>query len=558
MTLEILAAIASLPVFTLLFLMVARRWPASKAMPLAWLLTMILALFVWRSPVEYIAAVNVKGINEALEILLIIFGALVLLFTLKETGALDAIKKGFESVSVDRRVQTILIAWLFGAFIEGAAGFGTTAALVSPLLVSLGFPALAAVMVALIANTTAISFGPVGVPTTLGLGTALNKPEVNEALLKSGMNFHDFIYTVSFWTAVLHSVMAIFVPLMAVAMLTRYFGKNKSFKDGLSIWPYALFAGLCFALPYLITARILGPEFPSLFGSLIGLSILLPLTKKGFLVPKNNWDFPEREKWEEGWSGSLSVEYNNPVKISLIKAWIPYLFVGILLVITRLDALPFKSFLKQYPIKFNLLFGIDINSALEPLFNPGLFPFIFIALLIIPVYKLTSSQAAHAWKEASKKIKEPVLALIFAVPMVEVMQVGHSPQGWDSMPIVIAHLMSQIFQGAWPLIAPFIGAFGAFVAGSNTVSNMLFGLFQYSAADKLGISHIIVVSLQNVGGAFGVLICFFKIITAGATVGLVGKEGILFKRNLLPLIIYGLVVGITGMLLIYYIVPGLF
>ncbi len=559
MSIGFLALCAGIPIVVIFVFMVGLRWPATKTMPLAWGAALLLALLVWQTPFNYVVAANIRGVHSALEILLILFGALVLLFTLREAGALHAINRGFRSISVDRRIQVILICWLFGAFIEGAAGFGTPAALLSPLLVSLGFPALAAVMVSLIANTTPISFGPVGVPTLIGMGTALNTPEIQQAVAQANISPSHFMYLIGLWTAILHSTMAIFVPLMTVAMMTKFFGKNRSLKEGLKIWPYAIFAGFCFVVPYLLTAWLLGPEFPSLFGGLIGLLILLPATKAGFLVPKESWDFPERKAWEQTWFGSITIdEPERPITMPLWKAWLPYMTVGILLVATRLDVLPFKALLKSVAIRFTHLFGTEINAQLEFFYNPGVLPFILIALLAIPYYGMKRAQMANAWKEAVSKIKSPVIALLFTVPMVEVMQAGHSPHGWDNMPVVIAVFASEIVQGAWPLIAPFIGAFGAFIAGSNTVSNMLFGQLQYSVADRLGISHIIVVSLQNVGGAFGVLICVFKIIAACATVGLSGVEGLLIRRNFLPMLIYGLVVGVAGLLLVYGIVPTLF
>ncbi len=559
MPLILLAFLACIPILVILLLMVWLRWPATKAMPLAWVAALMLAIFVWQGPIAYILAANVKGIISALEILFIVFGALVLLFTLKESGALNAINHGFRRISDDRRVQAILIAWLFGAFIEGAAGFGTPAALLSPLLVTLGFPALAAVMVSLIANATPVSFGPVGVPTIIGLGSTLSTPEIQQAITDAGMNHAEFIYRIGLWTAVLHSFMAIFIPLLAVSFMTRFFGKNRSFKEGFQLWPYSIFAGICYVVPYLLTAWLLGPEFPSLLGGLIGLFILLLTTRAGFLVPKKKWDFPKHDSWEKNWSGSIRIDDNSKiVQIPLWKAWIPYIIVGILLVLTRLDMLPFKAILKKFPIQFNQLFETEVNSKLELLYNPGIFPFILVALLAIPFYKMKTTQVKNAWKEAISKIKSPVIALLFTVPMVEIMQAGHSAHGWNSMPIVIAEFTSQIVKDAWPLVAPFIGAFGAFIAGSNTVSNMLFGLFQYSVADRLGLSHIIIVSLQNVGGSFGVLICIFKIIAASATVGLSGVEGIIIRRNILPMLIYGLVVGIVGLFLVYFIVPQLF
>jgi len=555
----LLPFIAFLPILVILVLMVGMRWPATRAMPVAWLATILLAAFVWNTPRNYLAAATVKGINSALEILTIIFGALVLLFTLREAGAFEAINRGFRSISKDRRVQAILICWLFGAFLEGAAGFGVPAALLSPLLVTLGFPALAAVTVSLIANTTPVSFGPVGVPTILGLGTPLNTSVVQIALAEKGLSFSQFIYEIGFWTAVLHSVMAVFVPLIAVSMMTKFFGTKRSYKEGLQIWPYAIVAGLSFVVPYMLTAWLLGPEFPSLFGGLVGLCVMLPVTKAGFLVPKEPWDFPDRALWEKNWLGSFTIDESGADPgIPLWKAWLPYALVGLLLVATRIDALPFKAFFKSFPISMNDLFATDLKTKLEPVFNPGMFPFMFVALLCAPLFRLKSSSIAKAWRESLTRIKTPAIALLFTVPMVEVMQAGHSPQGWESMPIVVAQYTSQLVQGAWPLFAPFVGAFGAFIAGSNTVSNMLFGLFQYSVAEKLRISHIVILSLQNVGGSFGVLVCVFKIIAASATVGLSGVEGLIIRRNIVPLVIYGVVVGATGMVLVNWFLPGLF
>ena len=137
------------------------------------------------------------------------------------------------------------------------------------------------------------------------------------------------------------------------------------------------------------------------------------------------------------------------------------------------------------------------------------------------------------------------------------MQSGNNTEGIVGMPIAMATAMTNIFQGAWPLIDAFIGALGSFMSGSNTVSNMLFSLFQYSIADQLGISTVLIVSLQNIGGAMGNMICVHNVIAACATVGLVGGEGLLIKRNLIPMSLVGLIVGIIGLILVYTVGNGL-
>ena len=374
------------------------------------------------------------------------------------------------------------------------------------------------------------------------------------------MTYPQFIHEIGFWTAVQHSIMGVFIPLIIVAMMTKFFGKKRSYLEGLAIWPYALFAGLVFVVPYMLVAWILGPEFPSILGALLGMIIIIPATKAGFLVPKEKWDFPEKESWEKNWVGSISAgDHNDGAHISIFRSWLPYILIGILLVLTRIKEFPFVDMVKSVSINYQNLLGTTIKGNFPILYNPGVLPFMLIAILSIPMYKMSRSQVVTAWTDAIKRMVGPTIALLFAVPMVRVMmQSGQNQVDLASMPIIMAQYITDVVQGAWPLVSPFVGALGAFMAGSNTVSNMMFSLFQYSIADQLQISHIILVSMQSVGGAFGNMICVHNVIAACATVGLVGVEGVLIRRNLIPMTLYGIVVGITGMLLIYVFFPGVF
>lgn len=560
MTNGILAILTSSPIIILFILMVWFRWPAVKAMPVAWVITMALVYFVWGVPLNWLLASNANGLFIAFQILFIVFGALAVLFMLRESGAIEVINRGFTRISPDRRVQVIIIAWFFGGFIEGAAGFGTPAALVAPLLLSLGFPALAAVIVALVANSSPVSFGAVGTPTILGIGASLDSPETLEAVTGAGMNYAEFVHHIGAWGAFIHSIPAIFLPLIVVVIMTRFFGEKRSFREGLEIWPYAILAGFCFVVPYLLSAWLLGPEFPSIIGPLTGLAIMIPLTKAGFLVPKKRWDFAEKEKWPAAWMGSISASTgDNGKKISLFKAWIPYIFIGLLLVLSRMPSLPFNDWLGSVSIRFSNLFGTSVGNNFEPFKNPGLFPFVFIAVLGIFIFRMKREESLAVWKETFQKIKIPAIALFFAVPLVRLMMdSGNNPTQMDGMPLVMAGYLAGIFQGVWPVFAPFVGVLGTFISGSNTVSNMLFSLFQYSLAENLEISRTIVVSLQNVGGAIGNMICIHNIIAVCATVGLTGIEGLIIKRNIIPVVIYAVIAGLTGFLIIYAIGANVF
>ena len=147
-------------------------------------------------------------------------------------------------------------------------------------------------MVALIANVTPVSFGAVGTPTLIGIQSSLDIPSVQQAIAESGMTYAEYIQQIGVWTAAQHAIPGLILPLIMVAMMTRFFGEKRSIREGLAIWPYALFAGFCFVAPYTLVAIFLGPEFPSLLGGLIGLAILIPATQGRIPGSEKELGFP--------------------------------------------------------------------------------------------------------------------------------------------------------------------------------------------------------------------------------------------------------------------------
>ena len=170
-----MALIAFLPILFTITMIVVFSLPAKKVMPGAWLVAAIIAYFIWAVEIRHIIASTIFGFLSAFSILIIIFGAILILNTMKKSGAMDVISQGFCGISKDRRVQAIIIGWMFGSLIEGTAGFGVPAALAAPLLVGLGFPALAAAMITLVFNSTAVSFGAVGTPIIGGIGAVIGE-----------------------------------------------------------------------------------------------------------------------------------------------------------------------------------------------------------------------------------------------------------------------------------------------------------------------------------------------------------------------------------------------
>ena len=528
-------------------------------MPVSYLVAAGLALFVWLVPGVKVAAASIKGLSLMLRLLFIIFGAILLLNTLKHSGALAVIRNGFTNISADRRVQVIIIAWLFGAFIEGAAGFGAPAAVTVPLMVGLGFPAMAGVVAGMIIQSTPVSFGAVGTPILVGVNDGLKAHDnVLAAIEKWGyapwdsLTFHDFV---GVKVALLHAIVGTMIPLLLVVFMTRFFGKNKSAREGLAVWPFALFASFALTVPYVLVAKFLGPEFPSLLGALIGLAIVVPVAKRGWLVPKGEpWDFPPRAEWEAGWTGGVEINLKSgqagePPKVGVFTAWLPYLLLAGLLVLTRLEALPLKEWLRSAQIKWDV-FGTGIFVDETPLYVPGTV-FIVVSLIAVALHRMNGPGVIAAWGESLKTTAKVSVALVFTVPMVQVfLNTGDGLAGYEKMPIALANGVATLAGGAYPLLAPVVGGFGAFVAGSNTISNMMFSLFQFEVGVKIGFDATWMVALQAVGGAAGNVICVHNVVAASAVVGLTGREGDVIRKTLLVFAYYALAAGAIGFVFI--------
>lgn len=570
MSTGLLAALSLLPIAAVAVLLVGLRWPASRAMPICYAVAVALALGVWKVPFNHVAAASVNGLITTFTLLYIIFGAILLLNTLHQSGALRTIRRGFTDISPDRRIQVIIIAWLFGSFIEGAAGFGTPATVAVPLLVGLGFPAMAAVTAGMIIQSTPVSFGAVGTPMLLGVnkGLATNSsvasaaPQVQDYMAANGLvDWNEFLSAIGVKVAMLHAITGILVPLFVVCIMTRFFGKERSIVAGLRVWKFAVFAALAMIVPYLAVAKFLGPEFPSLVGGLIGLGIVVTATRKGFLVPAKEevWDFDAPERWDPAWSGALQIKdghHGNPA-IGMFRAWLPYVLVGLLLVLSR-TLVSFSEWLKAQKVSYNQIFGTEISASFQPLYAPAAV-FIAVSLIVYFVHKMKWEAYRSAWKSSFKSTLAASTALIFTVPMVQVfINSGAGAAGYNGMPIALADGMVSWVGTSWPIFATFVGGLGAFVAGSNTVSNMMFSLFQFGMGERIGVDPTWIVALQAVGGAAGNMICVHNVVAASAVAGLIGKEGLVIRMTSISFLYYALLSGSVGYAVVWNAQKGLF
>jgi lactate permease len=409
---------------------------------------------------------------------------------------------------------------------------------------------MAAVMVTLIIQSTPVSFGAVGTPILIGVNAGLSgQAEVTNYLSTHSADFPSYLHAIGGKVAIIHGVTGTLIPLILVLMMGRFFGPKRKWTEGISMLPFALFSGLCFTIPYTLTGVFLGPEFPTLIGSLLGLIIIIPAAKSGFLIPKDVWDFPAQKTWPPEWEGQkFDTETEIPLEKSIFRAWLPYGLVAVFLLASRLWPWLMHS-LASLTLSWRQIFGTPIDTSFQPLFLPG-FLFLIVSLLTLFIQKISKKQAKKAVRRSLRMLIGPTIALAFAVPMVKVFINSGIPGGLDKMPVVLAAGASALVGKAWVGLAAVIGALGAFIAGSNTFSNMMFSLFQFATAIKTGAVPGVIVALQAVGGAAGNMICVHNVVAASAVVGLIGKEGHLIRKTLIPMTYYLILAAIVGILLL--------
>ncbi len=520
------AILAFLPILVSVVLMTVFSKPAKIVLPIAYLIAAACAFFAWKMPIVAIASATLYGVLSSVEVLLVIFGAILIMNTQKYSGGMDSINHGFTKISPDHRIQAIIISFMFGSFIEGAAGFGTPAALAAPLLVSLGFPPLAAVAVSLICDSSAVSFGAVGTPVSVAVAQVADKAGAN------------FTHGVTFFTAAAHSIMAVFVPFLAVVVMTRVFGPEKSSKPAVAVLPFALFSGLSFAVPYVLIAAVFGYEFPSLLAGLIGLVITIFAAKKKFLVPKTVWTFGKEQQMEKSHK-----------HINLFLAWLPYILIAAVLIVTRLPVLGIKDiintnakglFLIQIP---NLLGVEQMDFSLKWANIPGVLPFIPVAILTHFLHKMPREKVSLAWSDTFRQIGGAAVAIVAGICLVQIMKFSDiNTSGLHNMMAIMAEKVAATGRFLFVLISPVIGILGSFISGSNAVSNLLFTNLQFETAANLGLSQVLITASQIVGGAVGNIICINNIVAACATVGISGREGRIIRINIVPTLIYTIVI----------------
>lgn len=548
------AIIAFIPIIVTVVLMVAFNWPAKRALPLAWLLAAIFGIVLWKMSIVHAIAYTLTGFLSAFEVLVIIFGAILIMNTLKRSGAMASINRMFNGITPDARLQAIIIGFIFGAFIEGAAGFGTPAALAAPLMISVGFPPLAAAVVALIFNSVPVCFGAVGTPTNTAFAT------IQDSLTGlSDTNIWRMALTK--WSAIPLSIGTFLIIIVGIAIMCKMFGPRKKFSDVLPVIPFIIYIGVLFDIIYLLIAMFVGPELVSLLAAVITLFVVMATTRKGFLVPKTTWTFGEQSTWDKSWLSTTKVPEPKTSNMSLIKAWIPYFIIALILVITRVSqrmaanagASNWADKLKNFTVgtgDSGAILGLNWNWAIA--WSPGIV-FIIVALITFGIHGMKGEAIKGAFSDTFKQITGAAIALLFGVALVNIFRFtnvdavtmeGVVDAVKDPMLLVMAKALATLAGKAYIIVAPFIGVLGSFMSGSNTVSNTLFSSLQFETANLIGLPAVMIVALQNCGGAIGNMVCVNNVVAACATTGTNGNEGKIIRTNALPMVLFSILVVI--------------
>lgn len=473
-----------------------------KASVITLIIFTLFAIFYWAIFPALLLVSFGKGFFIAFDIFIIILGAIFFLTLLEKLKIIKNISYYLEHFSPDYRLQIILLAWLFEAFIEGTAGFGTPVAIVAPLLVGLGLSPIRALVIALLGNSAAVVFGAVGTPIRVGFA-GLDTATV--PFISSLINCAGFI-----------------IPVFMLWIITA--GRENRKKEFFGGLPFAIWAGIAFVVPS-VFAVSLGQEFPTIIGSIVGVILILITTKLGLFVPKEQISLKSREKLTSSMSAS--------------RAFLPY---GILILFLVLG----KIFLGNTGINISLGLSGQGFSHMFNLFNPG-FAFILAGILVALIWKSKKETIVPLVTKAFTGAISPFLVIISMSVLVQLMI--NSGQNYSGFPAAIT-LVAKIFETSFlPFFVPFIGAFGSFITGSATVSNIMFGNFFNTASISLGYNIALMLSLAVVGASAGNMIALSDMLAAQAVLGLKNQERAILKGVFIPCISFLIIVGIIGMLL---------
>ncbi|WP_120966542.1 L-lactate permease [Comamonas sp. lk] len=521
------ALVALIPILFFFLALTKLRLKGYVAGTITVILSLAVALLFYRMPVANALAAGVYGFFYGLWPIAWIIVAAVFLYKVSvKTGQFDIIRSSILSVTEDQRLQLILVGFCFGAFLEGAAGFGAPVAITAALLVGLGFKPLYAAGLCLIGNTAPVAFGAMGIPVIVAGQVSGIDPMTISQMAGRQLPFMTII--VLFW-------------LMAI--MDGWRGVKET-------WPAVLVGGGSFALTQFLTANYIGPELPDITSAIVALVTLTTFLK--FWQPKRIFRF-------ETEPGSVKTHSAAPIKLTagvVFKAWSPFIILTAMVTIWSLK--PFKALFAAGGALSSTVFNIPVPMlhnlvqkmapvVAAPTPYGAVYSFnwlsatgtaiVIAAVLAILYLRLKPAVALKTLGETFKELALP----IYSIGMVLAFAFIANYSGLSTtLAMALAHTGK-----AFAFFSPFLGWIGVFLTGSDTSANALFGALQATTAAQLGLPEVLAVTANTTGGVTGKMISPQSIAIACAAVGLAGKESDLFrftvKHSLAFLVLIGII-----------------
>lgn len=500
--------LAILPIIWLIVALGKLKMPGHKACSIALVIAVILAIGFWKLNAVYTASAVLEGLLNALwPICLVIIAALFTYNLTLRTGAMDSIKEMLAGVSIDKRVLALLIAWGFGNFMEGMAGFGTAVAIPASMLAGIGLNPIAAVVGCLVVNSTPTAFGSVGIP----LVTLSSVTGITSHVLAAN-------------TVMIEVILAFISPFILVCIIG---GGIKALKG---VLPITLISALSFVIPWYITATVVGAELPNIVGSICCMIFTVISAKVFSKKPADEYCIDAKDKKGES---NLSVG-------KALRAWSPFILIFIMLILTSTLVPAINHVIAKYKTVAVVYAGQGGNKLTFSWINtPGVI--IFIAAIIGGIIQRAKVSTMFEVLLNTLKANWKAMATICAVMAVA------KVMGYSGMIADIASLLVVATGSAYPVISPLIGAIGAFVTGSGTSTSVLFGGLQAETARGLGLPQIApwLASANVLGAGIGKMICPQGIAIGVTAINKPGSEskvlGSVFKYFILYVVIAGIV-----------------
>jgi len=484
------------------------------------LLAIGVAIIVYGMPAQYALLATFQGMLFGLfPVCWIVITALFIYNMSVTTGQFEIIKNSLASISDDRRMQALLIAFSFGAFIEGAAGFGTPVAMTCAMLVGLGFNPLYAAGICLLANTAPVAFGAIGIPIVVGAQVS----GVDEMALSKLVG-----RTLPFLSCL--------IPVYLVILMSGW-------KKGLEAWPACFVCGGSFAIAQYLSSNYLGPYLPDIISSLTSIVATVIFLK--LWHPKESWRFPNEPKSE----GRAQLLYTGG---QVFRAWAPFIILS--LFVATWGIKPVKVALDQlflYKWTNAGLHNLVINYLNKPVAAVYTFNFLsaagtailFAWFVSIPVMGASFKTALQVAGNTLKQLKWPIYTIATILGFAYIMN-------YSGAAITLGTAFAA--SGAlFPFFAAFIGWLGVFMTGSDTSTNALFGKLQAVTAEKISVDPVVTISANTCGGVCGKMISPQSISVATAATNLVGHEGDIFRFTVIHSIILTAVIGVMHYLWAY-------